>query len=216
MVDGACCRHEQEARGASGLPRTARQHRRGMTSLALELGIDPLERGQRLRGGGLRLGGPCGEQHRISGQGVVKAEAGAFDVHELRVHAASEQLRGGALVHAGSAGGDGPVEVAPERRGALQQADRLGGKGREAQRDRRGDRARHRVVDRRPARWFRGREQLLDEERHALAPGLQRGGRVERQVFADDVASHRHDVVGVEGMQDDGVSGPTGNEGVCE
>ena len=142
-----------------------------MTSLALELGIDLLERSQHFHGGGLQLNGTGGEEDRISGQGVVEPKARAVDIHELRVHARSQQIGCGALVHAGGAGGDGPVEVASERRGAPQEADRLGGEGREPQRDRSGDRAGDRVVDRRPTRWFRGSEQLLDEKRHSLAPG---------------------------------------------
>ncbi len=132
------------------------------------------------------------------------------------MHTGAQQLRGGGLFLAGGAGGDGPVEVTSERRGALEKAHRLGRKRREAQRDGRGDRAGDRVVDRSPARRLRGGEQLLDDERHSLASGLQRRCRAGRQRFADDVARHGRDVVGVEGMQDDGLRGAAGDEGASE
>ena len=66
--------------------------------------------------------GAVAAEHGVAVEGVAEPEAGRLDLDQLRPHGLAQQLGGVVVGEPGGAGGDRPVEDAPEQRGGDEQA----------------------------------------------------------------------------------------------
>ena len=178
---------DQPLRGLRGRARRFRQLRGQLAGGAREAGVRPFDRGPRPLGQAPSLRREQVVQHGLAGERVAEDEAVAVDRHDLRVDGGPQPVDDRSPVDVGDARQQLPVEPAAQhRRGADHPPGRRVEHPRAA-RDRlpqaRGNpgcelarRDPHPVLTPQRARRDQAREQLLDEERRAVAVGAHEAG----------------------------------------